>query len=142
MSEEYGADRADVTDDVPRRKGILATLAAIVMGTAILGFVLPVAIWPGEARLTAPLFCSAPYTEPIVVSDTVHDSEGQSTNFSMYCVGERGQYTEEGFLLPWLALWALHSAIVIGVVIVVRAWGRWRPDRPTEPVRLAESTEL
>ncbi|MFI6045022.1 hypothetical protein ACIA8C_25560 [Nocardia sp. NPDC051321] len=138
MSDQY----ENLSDSTPRRsRRILATLAAILAGTAILGCVLPVAIWPGEAKLTAPLFCDAPYTEPIVVSDTMHDSEGQSTNYSMYCVGDRGQYTEVGFLRPWLALWALHAALVIVVVMVARAW-RWRPTRPAEPVRLAKSTEL
>ncbi|MFI6169741.1 hypothetical protein ACIBCN_23380 [Nocardia sp. NPDC051052] len=141
MSDQYGADE-NLSDSVARRsRRILATLTAILAGTAILGCVLPIAIWPGEAKLTAPLFCDAPYIEPIVVSDTFHDSEGQSTNYSMYCVGDRGQYTEVGFLRPWLALWALHSAAVIVLVIVARAW-RWRPTRPAEPVRLAKSTEL
>lgn len=139
MSDQHGAGE-HLSDQAPRRpRRILATLAVNLAATAILGCVLPVAIWPGEAKLTAPLFCDAPYTEPIVVSDTFHDSEGQSTNYSMYCVGDRGQYTEVGFLRPWLALWVLHTALVIVVVIVARAW---RPTRPPEPVRLAQSTEL
>ncbi|MEU7144277.1 hypothetical protein ABZ942_32870 [Nocardia sp. NPDC046473] len=149
MSEEYRSDRLDdhssdrVEDHPPRpSRKILATLAVILFSTALLGTVLPVAIWPGEAKLTAPLFCEAPYTEPIVVSDTFSDAEGQSTNYSMYCVGDRGQYTEVGFLRPWLALWALHSAIVITLVILVGLWGRWRHPRATEPERLTESTEL
>ncbi|WP_433654073.1 hypothetical protein ACQPW1_25735 [Nocardia sp. CA-128927] len=145
MSEEYRSDHTDeqLSDRVPRRSPrILATLAVILAGTAILGCVLPIAIWPGEAKLTAPLFCAVPYTEPIVVSDTFHDSEGQSTNYSMYCVGDRGQYTEVGFARPWFALWALHTALVIVLVIMVRAWAWWRPAQATEPARLAESTEL
>ncbi|MFI6216924.1 hypothetical protein ACIBCD_33420 [Nocardia brasiliensis] len=117
-------------DHIPRRAPkILATLAAILTGTAILGCLLPIAIWPGEAELTAPLFCAEPFTEPIVVSDTYHDSEGQSTNYSMYCVGERGQYTEVGFLRPWIALWVLHSLIAIALVGTIRLL-RWRPSRP------------
>ncbi|MFD6163366.1 hypothetical protein ACFWF7_40375 [Nocardia sp. NPDC060256] len=75
MSEEYRGDR--IEDHPPRRfRKIMAMLAVILFSTAILGTVLPVAIWPGEAKLTAPLFCEAPYTEPIVVSDTFSDSEG------------------------------------------------------------------
>ncbi|MFG1793512.1 hypothetical protein [Nocardia sp. NPDC049149] len=130
---EYRSADVDeqVSDAAPRRSPrILATLAVILFSTAMLGCILPIAIWPGEAKLTAPLFCSEPYTEPIVVSDTYHDSEGQSTNYSMYCVGERGQYREVGFLRPWLALWALHTALVVGLVVGVRVL-RWRPGRPT-----------
>src|SRR3546814_9829678 len=57
---------------------------------------LAVAVWPGEAKLTAPLFCSTPATEPMVVSDTFHDSEGTSTNYTLYCVSDRGELTDEG----------------------------------------------
>ncbi|MFB8275598.1 hypothetical protein [Nocardia colli] len=146
MSEEYRSDGIDehrAVDHPPRRtRKILVMLGVILFSTAMLGTVLPVAIWPGEAKLTAPLFCHAPYTEPIVVSDTFHDSEGQSTNFSMYCVGDRGQYTEVGFLRPWLALWVLHSAVVIALVIMGGLWGRWKHTHAVEPQRLAESTEL
>ncbi|QIS03893.1 hypothetical protein F5X71_17600 [Nocardia brasiliensis] len=118
----------------PRRTPkLLATLAAVLAGTAILGCVLPIAIWPGEAKLTAPLFCAEPYNEPIVVSDTYHDAEGQSTNYSLYCVGDRGQYTEVGFLRPWLALWGLHGALVI-VVLGVARLSRWRPGRVVDEV--------
>ncbi|MFD6163367.1 hypothetical protein ACFWF7_40370 [Nocardia sp. NPDC060256] len=58
----------------------------------------------------------------------------------MYCVGDRGQYTEVGFLRPWLALWALHSAIVIALVIAVGLRGRY--THAAEPERLTESTEF
>ncbi|WP_216895968.1 hypothetical protein [Nocardia alni] len=105
-----------------RRIGAGAVIAvgfAILVGTALLGCVLPVAIWPGEAKLTAPVFCHGPYTDPIVVSYPV-DSDG-GTNITMYCVGQRGQYTEVGFLLPWLTLWALHAAIVTVLIVVITA---------------------
>ena len=119
-----------MTDQQPRDQvssrfpKMLVTLVVIIFSTAMLGCVLPIAIWPGEAKLTAPLFCEPPYTEPVVVSDTYHDSDGVSTNYSLYCLGEHGQYTEEGFLLPWLALWALHTAIAIFLVAATRI--RWR----------------
>ncbi|MGW4245186.1 hypothetical protein, partial [Nocardia sp. NPDC004722] len=81
-------------------------VAAVSAGVSagLLTTVIPVAIWPGEAKLTAPLFCSPPYTEPMVVSDTFHDSEGTSTNYTLYCVGSRGDLTDEGFALPMLVL--------------------------------------
>ncbi|MEV4125727.1 hypothetical protein [Nocardia sp. NPDC049707] len=74
--------------------------------------VVPVAIWPGEAKLTAPLFCSSPATEPMVVSDTFHDSEGTSTNYTLYCVGDHGILTNEGFALPLLVMLTAHIVIV------------------------------
>ncbi|MGW5383532.1 hypothetical protein [Nocardia sp. NPDC003963] len=80
--------------------------------------VVPVAIWPGEAKLTAPLFCSAPATEPMVVSDTFHDSEGTSTNYTLYCVGDHGVLTDEGFALPMLVILTAHIVIVTTLVLL------------------------
>ncbi|MEV6426192.1 hypothetical protein [Nocardia sp. NPDC051463] len=111
------------------RLGKLAGVLAVIAGcTALVGCLLPIAIWPGEAKLTAPLFCTAPYTEPMVVSDTFVDSEGTGTNFTLYCVGDRGQSTDEGFLLPWLALWAAHTVLVGVVALLIAASHRGRPE--------------
>ncbi|MFI5717568.1 hypothetical protein [Nocardia sp. NPDC051750] len=80
--------------------------------------IVPVAIWPGEAKLTAPLFCSSPATEPMVVSDTFHDSEGTSTNYTLYCVGDHGVLTNEGFALPMLVMLAAHVVIATTLILV------------------------
>ena len=44
---------------------VTALSAGVLVGAV--SIVVPVAIWPGEAKLTAPLFCSSPATEPMVV---------------------------------------------------------------------------
>ncbi|MFE3795695.1 hypothetical protein [Nocardia tengchongensis] len=80
--------------------------------------ILPVAIWPGEAKLTAPLFCSPPATQPLVVSDTFHDSEGTSTNYTLYCVGDHGTLTNEGFALPMLVMLTAHIVIITAVALL------------------------
>lgn len=92
--------------------------------------VMPVAIWPGEAKLTAPLFCSSPATEPMVVSDTFHDSEGTSTNYTLYCVGDHGILTNEGFALPMLVMLTAHIVIVTTLVLLATLC-----KTRTEPVR-------
>ncbi|MFD0360166.1 hypothetical protein ACFQZZ_01735 [Nocardia sp. GCM10030253] len=102
--------------------------ASIAVSTAMLGCVLTIAIWPGEAKLTAPLFCEDPYNQPMVVSDTFVDSEGTGTNFTLYCVGDRGEFTDEGFLLPWLAVWAAHTLIVFVLALLIAAATRRRPE--------------
>ncbi|MFD3745659.1 hypothetical protein [Nocardia sp. NPDC058633] len=92
-----------------------------------------VVVWPGEAKLTAPLFCSPPATEPVVVSDTFHDSEGTSTNYTLYCVGDRGELTDEGFALPMLALFAAHALILTALVVLAVLIGRvGRRNDPAE----------
>ncbi|WP_280380350.1 hypothetical protein [Nocardia wallacei] len=89
-----------------------ALLSGLVPGVFGFSILLSVA-WPGEIALTAPLFCADSYREPIVVSDTFHDSEGTSTNFTLHCVGDRGELTDEGFMLPWLTLVAAHTALAL-----------------------------
>ncbi|MET9487020.1 hypothetical protein [Nocardia sp. NPDC006630] len=106
---------------------LLVTVLSTAVGAGVFSCVVPVAIWPGEAKLTAPLFCSAPFTEPMVVSDTTHDSEGTSTNYTLYCVGERGALTDEGFALPMLVLLAAHILIASAVVLTAGLWARRHP---------------
>lgn len=84
----------------------LTTASSTGVGVGMFSIVIPVAIWPGEAELTAPLFCSGPYREPVVVSDTDHDSEGTSVDYTLYCV------TDEGFFLPFLVPMSVYVAII------------------------------
>ncbi|MGW1743961.1 hypothetical protein ACWCPQ_34790 [Nocardia sp. NPDC001965] len=95
--------------------------------------VVPVAIWPGEAKLTAPLFCSSPTTEPVVVSDTFHDSDGTYTNYTLYCVGDHGILTDAGFVLPMLVMLTAHFLIATALALLVTS--RARRTEPGRPVR-------
>ncbi|MBL1077216.1 hypothetical protein JK358_22715 [Nocardia sp. 2] len=88
--------------------------------------IVPVAVWPGEAKLTAPLFCPPGTVEPMVVSDTWHDSEGTSTNYTLYCVGEHGTLTNEGFALPMLVLFTAHVLVITGIVLLAALISRAR----------------
>ncbi|MGW6330936.1 hypothetical protein [Nocardia rhamnosiphila] len=120
---------------MPRVVTSLAT--GLLVGT--FSIVVPVAIWPGEAKLTAPLFCSAPTTEPVVVSDTFHDADGTYTNYTLYCVGDHGILTNEGFALPMLAILTAHIVIVTILVLLATSLGpraKPAPDRPArDPLR-------
>ncbi|WP_067690028.1 hypothetical protein [Nocardia jejuensis] len=111
---------------------LLLTAASAGVSVGLFSIVVPVAIWPGEAKLTAPLFCSPPYTEPMVVSDTFHDSEGTSTNYTLYCVSDRGAVTDEGFVLPFLVLLAAHIVIVTVLVLLGGLWVRRHPTPPQD----------
>ncbi|MGM7644996.1 hypothetical protein ACSVDM_08865 [Nocardia sp. JW2] len=99
------------------------------VGAAFLTLALTVGVWPGEAKLTAPLFCSAPTTDPLVVADKFYDGEGTSINYTLYCVGERGELTDEGFALPLLTLYAGHLAILAMIVLSTALIGRSRDRR-------------
>ncbi|WP_194818804.1 hypothetical protein [Nocardia sp. XZ_19_385] len=112
---------------------LLVTAVSAGVSAGFLSTLIPVAIWPGEAKLTAPLFCSAPATEPVVVSDTWHDSEGTSTNYTLYCVGDRGALTNEGFALPMLALFTAHVVILTALILLVALAQRARSPRDSVP---------
>ncbi|WP_405494074.1 hypothetical protein [Nocardia sp. NBC_00511] len=111
---------------------LLVTAVSTVGAAGLLSTIVPVAIWPGEAKLTAPLFCSPPTTQPMVVSDTFHDSEGTSTNYTLYCVGDRGTLTDEGYALPMLVLFAAHVLILTVLVTLTTLVGSIRRKRPSE----------
>ncbi|MFE5285418.1 hypothetical protein ACFRAQ_10655 [Nocardia sp. NPDC056611] len=119
-------------------------MAALSTGLAVGAFsiVVPVAIWPGEAKLTAPLFCSAPATEPMVVSDTFHDSEGTSTNYTLYCVGDHGILTNEGFALPMAVMLTAHVLIVTALVLLATAFRTKAEPARDQPDGVQDAIEL
>ncbi|WP_156920290.1 hypothetical protein [Segniliparus rugosus] len=119
--------------------GVLALLAVCGFTVAVAQCA-TIAIWPGEAAFTGPLFCASPYNEAIVVADTESYPGGTATNYTLMCVGARGQYRDAGFLLPWLTLWACHTALAFAATSVALALRRarrakseatsaWIPDR-------------
>ncbi|WP_227982289.1 hypothetical protein [Nocardia spumae] len=110
---------------------LTSALATGVGAGTLVSFVSPLAIWPGEARLTAPLFCSPAHPDPMVVSDTFHDSDGTSVNYTLYCVSARGALTDEGFVLPFLVMFAAHIVVITTVVYLSLLWAR-RRSAPAE----------
>lgn len=95
---------------------LLGILAFVSLMVTIL---LAVAIWPGEAKLTAPLFCDD-VADPVVVSDTYSVQPGEtSTNFTLYCLGPRGEADNVGYMRPFLALWGAHTLIIVVLIVVL-----------------------
>ena len=108
-----------------RLLGAVALLAVSAIATAIAQCV-SIVIWPGEAALTGPLFCASPHNEAIIVSDTESYAGESATNYTLMCVGARGEYRDAGFLGPWLVLWACHTALVFAVLCAALARHRAR----------------
>jgi len=93
--------------------GILAFAAS--MTTIILFF----AIWPGEAKLTAPLFCPDDKPDAFVVTDTYSAQPGEtSTTFTLYCMGARGDVDDVGVGRPFLVLTLGHAVLIVGVTVL------------------------
>ena len=119
------------------RRAVWSGVALLVLGVAAITVSsVGIAIWPGAMKLTAPVLCPSEQPDPFVVRTTTTDSEGTSTSFSLFCMGERGDFSEAGswkplgllFLYTWAALVAL-TLLLVGR----RSWRRRRLDRLTAP---------
>ncbi|MDV8003948.1 hypothetical protein [Rhodococcus sp. IEGM 1318] len=108
---------------------VISVVMIVVVG--IFAALLSSVIWPGQVAQLAPIFCDDPTSSAMVVSDTFTDGDGTSTNFTLYCVGSRGQTVDAGWLLPFVVLWGVYSlvlAIVVGVIGMAEVGRRKRRD--------------
>lgn len=126
----------------PSPKGACLSLLMLVGGLAFVAtmitVVVAVGIWPGEAKLTAPLFCPDDRPDAFVVSDSysVHPGE-TSYEFTLYCMGSRGEVTDVGFFRPLAVLTLGHALLIVAVIaaliLVLRARRARRPPAGTIP---------
>lgn len=108
----------------------LVLVAILLFTSGMVTILMAMAIWPGEAKLTAPLLCDDDRPDPFVVRDTYNVRPGEtSMTFSLYCVGPRGDYDEVGWTLPTLVLWAAHTAILLVLLLAVVVRARIRRSR-------------
>jgi hypothetical protein len=119
------------------KRAIWIVLGVLVLGVAALTVAaVGIAIWPGSMKLTAPVLCSADQPDPFVVRTTTSDSDGTSTSFSLFCMGDRGDFTEVGTWEPFglliLYTWGLFLALTALIVARIR-WRRWRRGRDEVP---------
>jgi hypothetical protein len=93
--------------------GILAFSASML--TIILFF----GIWPGEAKLTASLFCPADHPDAFVVTDTYSAQPGEtSTTFSLYCMGPRGEVKDVGIGGTFFVLTLGHAVLIVAAAVL------------------------
>ena len=97
--------------------GVALGLAVGLLVVMSLGLV----VYPGALKLTAPVLCPDDQPDAFVVRTTVEDSEGTSTSFTLFCMGERGQFTEVGTWQPLLLLFAGSYALL--VMLGAAGWG-------------------
>lgn len=114
-------------------RAVWAVVVLLILAvTAITVSSVGMAIWPGAMKLTAPVLCPSEQPDPFVVRTTTTTSDGTSTSFSLFCMGERGDFSEVGtweplallFLYTWGALVALTLLLVLRI-----GWRRRRRSR-------------
>ena len=113
--------------------GVLAGLFGLLFAGLMITILLAVAIWPGEVKLVAPLFCSDEQPDAFIVTDTYSVQPGEtSTNFTLYCMGPAGDATDHGYFLPFLATMALNTAILGLIIVAARLIRRLRSRRSSD----------
>ncbi|WP_370328034.1 hypothetical protein [Euzebya sp.] len=100
------------------RSNPLVLVAILLFASVLLTGSLTWNLWPGEARLTAPLLCPDDRPDALVVARHERVVSATATDLTMVCVGPRGQVTDVGFLLPTLVLWVAH-AVAMGAVLLL-----------------------
>ncbi|HEX6422857.1 MAG TPA: hypothetical protein VFZ79_05215 [Acidimicrobiales bacterium] len=117
-----------------RRMIGLTVLTVGVVAVASFTVAMVMVIYPGVLKLTAPSLCPDDMPDAFVVSFTSQAPDGgTSTDISLFCMGERGQFTEIGLAAPYLRLTGVATAglavlVVLGAVRV--RVGRRRRSRP------------
>ena len=80
-------------------------------------------------------------TDPFVVADTHNPHPGETvTNFTLYCMGPRGDATDHGFMGPFLATALLNGIVLLLVAVVLTLLIRRRMRARVRP--LVEPTGL
>lgn len=126
--------------------GVLALLFAFAFVGVIGSCLITIGIWPGQVKLLAPVFCSDAQPDAFVVSDTYNPRPGETvTNYTLYCMGERGDSTDHGFMRPFLLISVVNGVAIfaIGFVLIVLSGviaGLRRRSRATDDPTTAPPT--
>jgi hypothetical protein len=108
----------------------LVLVGTVAFASLMLTILLTLAVWPGEAKLTASIYCDDAHPDAFVVSDTQSYRPGEtSTTFTLYCVGPNGEATNAGWMGPFMVLWAAHALVIVGLVILLVVVRRLRRRR-------------
>ena len=111
------------TGRVTRSLGRLLTLLLVFAFVGVIGScAITIGIWPGQIKLLAPVFCTDAQPDPFVVADTYSPRPGETvTNFSLYCMGPRGDSTDHGFAKPFLLISVVNGVLIVGGVMLLAA---------------------
>ena len=110
----------------------VALVIAMLLGLAVADIVLVAvggAIYPGSMKWTAPVVCPDDQRDPFVIRTTQTDAEGTSYSFSLFCMGERGDFSEAGSWRPLGYLFLFTYAALIALVVLFFLLFRWRGTR-------------
>jgi hypothetical protein len=95
---------------------------AFLLGPALVALFIAVMLmvaYPNALRLGAPMLCPDDKPDAFVVRYTVQTSDGTGTNFTLFCLSERGEPEEVGTWEPLFLLTGFVAAVVYGFAVVL-----------------------
>lgn len=103
---------------MPRPLKFVLALSVTIGVAAFIALMLMV-IYPGSLKVTAPILCPDDRPDPVVVRYDVQTSDGTGTNFTLFCLSDRGEFVEVG---TWEPLGLLFLFVGVGMVGAVLLW--------------------
>jgi hypothetical protein len=102
---------------------LILVLVAFLAGLAVASMVIVAVggvVYPGALKWTAPQLCPEDQPDPFVIRTTTQDSDGTSTSFSLFCMGERGDFSEAGSWRPLglLVVWTYGALVALTVLVL------------------------
>lgn len=96
----------------------------LLLGPALLGLFIGLMLmvaYPSSLKAAA-FLCPDDKPDVFVVRYTVDTSDGQGTNFTLYCMSDRGETEEIGTWLPLLVVCGICVAVLYGFVLLLIGW--------------------
>jgi hypothetical protein len=112
----------------------------LVVGTVLFALfvsVMLMVIYPGSLKATASILCPDDRPDSFVVRYDVTTSDGTGTNFTLFCMSERGEFVEIGtweplgLLFVFVGAGMLGGVLAWGAVSLIRGSSRAGPEGPT-----------
>ena len=101
----------------------------ILLGPALLALFIAVMLmvaYPNALKLAAPSLCPDDKPDAFVVRYDVQTSDGTGTNFTLFCMSERGEIEEVGTWQPLLVLFVIVAGILYVLIFLLWLVGRIR----------------
>lgn len=93
----------------------------VLLGAVLLALFIAVMLmvaYPNALKVSAPFLCPDDKPDAFVVRYDVETSDGTGTNFTLFCMSDRGEIEEVGTWAPLLYLFGFVAAILFALLLL------------------------
>ncbi len=105
----------------------------VTIGVAAFVASMLMVIWPGSMKMTAPILCPDDRPDPFVVRYDVQTSDGTGTNFTLFCMSDRGEFFEVGTWEPLGLMFLIVGGGMLTAVVLIGIAGAIRRSSSAGP---------